>query len=80
MLIVTDGAVDLPDDVIGSDLIVQVPGGISGPDGALEADRSAFWAALRRGDYPSTAPPTVSTLCPPTKRPTSSSPSMSRGS
>jgi DegV family protein with EDD domain len=62
VLIVTDGAVDLPDDLLGSDLIVQVPGEIVGPKGPLVADREEFWAGLRRGQYPSTRPPTVSAL------------------
>ena len=62
MLIVTDGAVDIPDDLITSNLVAQVPGEIWGPDEPLEVDRAEFWAGLRRGEYPSTTPPTISAL------------------
>ena len=62
MLIVTDGAVDVPDDVTASELVRQVPGEVRGVDGPARVDRDEFWAGLRRGDYPSTSPPTVSAL------------------
>ena len=62
MLIVTDGAVDIPDDLMTSNLVAQVPGEIWGADGPLEVDREEFWAGLRRGEYPSTSPPTVNAL------------------
>jgi len=62
VLIVTDGAVDLPAELTTSGLIRQVPGEIWGPDGPLRVDRDEFWSLLRRGEYPSTSPPTVSAL------------------
>jgi DegV family protein with EDD domain len=62
MLIVTDGAVDIPGDLMGSDLVTQVPGEIWGTDGPQQVDREEFWAGLRRGEYPSTSPPTISAL------------------
>lgn len=62
MLIVTDGAVDIPERLAVSELVRQVPGEVWGQDGPLPVDQEAFWAALRRGDYPSTSPPTVSAL------------------
>jgi DegV family protein with EDD domain len=62
VLIVTDGAVDIPEDLMASDLVTQVPGEIWGTDRSREADREEFWAGLRRGEYPSTGPPTVSAL------------------
>jgi DegV family protein with EDD domain len=62
MLIVTDGAVDVPDTIARSELLRQVPGEMLGPDGPLRFAPSEFWARLRRGEYPSTSPPTVSAL------------------
>ena len=62
MLIVTDGAVDIPEAVAASELVLQVPGELRGPDGPLRLERDAFWGQLRRGEYPSTSPPTVSAL------------------
>ena len=62
MLIVTDGAVDVPEAIGSSDLLRQVPGELWGADGPLRVDRDEFWAGLRRGEYPSTSPPTVSAL------------------
>ena len=62
VLIVTDGAVDISERLAVSGLVRQVPGEVWGPDGPLPVDREAFWASLRRGEYPSTSPPTVSAL------------------
>jgi len=62
MLIVTDGAVDIPEGLASSELLVQVPGEVRDADGPLRVDRDEFWARLRRGEYPSTSPPTVSAL------------------
>jgi DegV family protein with EDD domain len=62
MLIVTDGAVDIPPELVNSKLVAQVPGEVWGADGPLHLGRDEFWAALRRGEYPSTSPPTISAL------------------
>jgi DegV family protein with EDD domain len=62
MLIVTDGAVDVPKAIANSDLLRLVPGEVWGADGPLRLDHDDFWAALRHGEYPSTSPPTVSAL------------------
>jgi DegV family protein with EDD domain len=62
MLIVTDAAVDVPEALGTSDLLRQVPGEVRGADGPIRVDREEFWAGLRRGEYPSTSPPTVSAL------------------
>jgi DegV family protein with EDD domain len=62
MLIVTDGAVDLPEELRRSNLVRQVPGEVYGEDGPLRIDRDGFWSLLRSGQYPSTSPPTVSAL------------------
>lgn len=62
MLIVTDGAVDVPEELASSDLVRQVPGQVWGADGPLQVDRDDFWSGLRRGDYPATSPPTVNAL------------------
>jgi DegV family protein with EDD domain len=61
MLIVTDGAVDLPDQLADSRDVRIVPGQVTLNDKpVLGADE--FWALLRRGTYPSTSPPTMSEL------------------
>lgn len=62
MLIVTDGAVDIPESLSGSDLLVQVPGEVTGDDGALLLSPQEFWAQLRNGFYPTTRPPGVNAL------------------
>lgn len=62
MLIVVDGAVDLPDALEGSVSIRAVPGAVWNGDVAFEGDVAELWAQLRRGRYPSTTPPTVSDL------------------
>lgn len=62
MLIVTDGAVDVPEGLIGLPLVRRVPGEVWSGDSPLVGGPEAFWEQLRRGHYPSTTPPTVSAL------------------
>jgi DegV family protein with EDD domain len=62
VLIVTDGAVDMPESVSGSDLLVQVPGEITGAGGPIRLGPDEFWTQLRKGIYPSTSPPGVNAL------------------
>lgn len=61
MLIVFDGAVDIPDDLADSPLLRRVPGEVWDGETAL-GDADSFWAQLRQGNYPSMTPPTVSAL------------------
>jgi DegV family protein with EDD domain len=61
MLIVFDGAVDIPDDLAASPLLRRVPGEVWDGETAL-GDPDSFWTQLRKGNYPSTTPPTVSAL------------------
>jgi DegV family protein with EDD domain len=62
MLIVTDGAVDVDPALASSELLRHVPGELAGVDGPLTVNHDDFWSGLRRGHYPSTSPPTVSSL------------------
>jgi DegV family protein with EDD domain len=62
MLIVTDGAIDLPEDLAQSLLLRTVPGEVRLGAVPLTGSPDEFWALLRRGVYPSTSPPTVSAL------------------
>jgi DegV family protein with EDD domain len=62
MLIVTDGAVDLPEGLERSALLRIVPGEVWLGDAPLAGSPDDFWSLLRRGIYPSTTPPTVSAL------------------
>lgn len=62
MLIVVDGAVDLPDALERSPMLRRVPGVVWSGQVAFEGDSDDFWAQLRRGWYPSTTPPTISAL------------------
>jgi DegV family protein with EDD domain len=62
VLIVTDGAVDVPESLARSRFLDQVPGSVRGHDGPVAADQDGFWACLRRGEFPSSSPPTVSAL------------------
>lgn len=62
MLIVTDGAVDLPDGLEDSSRLRTVPGEVWLGENPLSGDRAEFWALVRRGTYPSTSPPTVDAL------------------
>ncbi|HVX23392.1 MAG TPA: DegV family protein [Acidimicrobiales bacterium] len=62
MLIVTDGAVDVPETLIGSALLDRVPGEVWTGEATFAGDPGEFWEQLRRGNYPSTTPPTVSAL------------------
>lgn len=61
-MIVTDGAVDLPDGLEGSPLVRVVPGQVWLGDEPLIVEQDGFWALLRHGTYPSTTPPTVNAL------------------
>lgn len=62
MLIVTDGAVDLPEPLLRSPLVRRVPGEVWAGESPFAGSSDEFWAQLRRGRYPSTTPPTVSAL------------------
>lgn len=62
MLIVTDGAVDVPETLMGSGLLCRVPGEVWKGEEPFTGDLEDFWAQLRKGNYPSTTPPTVSAL------------------
>jgi DegV family protein with EDD domain len=62
VLIVTDGAVDMPESLSGSDLLLQVPGEITGDGGSIRLRPEEFWTQLRGGFYPSTSPPSVNAL------------------
>lgn len=62
MLIVTDGAVDVPETLMGSALLRRVPGEVWTGESPFTGDPEEFWAQLRKGNYPSTTPPTVSAL------------------
>jgi fatty acid-binding protein DegV len=68
VLVVTDGAVDLPETLMGPEtpmgpaLLRRVPGGVWAGDVPFHGDVGDFWAQLRKGAYPSTTPPTVEAL------------------
>ncbi|MGP0030009.1 MAG: DegV family protein [Acidimicrobiales bacterium] len=62
MLIVTDGAVDLPAPLEESPLLRIVPGAVWLKDEPFVGGVDEFWALLRRGAYPSTTPPAVDAL------------------
>lgn len=62
MLIATDGAVDIPETLAGSPLVRSVPGEVWFGEAPFRGDADDFWAQLRKGNYPSTTPPTVSAL------------------
>jgi DegV family protein with EDD domain len=62
VLIVTDGAVDLPETLMGSALVRRVPGEVWTSDVPYHGGVEEFWAQLRKGAYPSTTPPTVEDL------------------
>jgi len=62
VLIVTDGAVDLPETLMTSELVLRVPGTVLTGDGPFAGSAAEFWALLRKGTDPSTMPPTVSEL------------------
>jgi DegV family protein with EDD domain len=62
MLIVTDGAVDLPDHLEHSSQLRVVAGQVWLNDKPVSGSADEFWALLRRGTYPSTTPPTVDEL------------------
>jgi fatty acid kinase fatty acid binding subunit len=62
VLIVVDGAVDVPEALDTSALLRRVPGQVWMGDTPFDAGPEEFWAQLRRGTYPSTTPPTVNAL------------------
>ncbi len=62
MLIVVDGAVDLPEDLETSGRARVVPGGLFDGAGPFDGDRGRLWESLRQGAFPSSRPPTVNAL------------------
>lgn len=62
MLIVTDGAVDLPEWLGRSPAVRVVPGQVWLEGEPFTGAPQEFWSLLRSGTYPSTTPPTVSGL------------------
>jgi len=62
MLVVTDGAVDLPPRLSSGEGIRVVPGEIWVGDEPFRGDQAVFWDLLRGGTFPSTNPPTISAL------------------
>ncbi len=62
MLIVTDGAVDLPESLEGSPLLRVVRGQVWLGEDPVTVDSAELWRLIRRGTYPSTTPPTVNAL------------------
>jgi fatty acid-binding protein DegV len=62
MLIVTDGAVDLPPRLSASDGVRVVRGEISVEDQPFRDDEAGFRSLLRSGVFPATTPPTVAAL------------------
>lgn len=62
MLIVTDGAVDLPSPLENSPKARMVPGQVWLAGEPFVGSVAQFWAQLRNGSNPTTTPPTVSAL------------------
>lgn len=62
MLIVSDGAVDLPETLEHSPTLRMVPGQVWLKDEPFTGTPQEFWALLREGTYPSTTPPTINAL------------------
>lgn len=62
MLIVIDGAIDVPEPVGAPTLLRRVSGEVWMGGQPFIGSRAEFWELLRRGNYPSTTPPTVSDL------------------
>lgn len=62
MLIVVDGAVDLPPELEGSPSVRVVPSQVWVDEEPWAGDRREFWDRLRAGDHFSTSPPTVAAL------------------
>jgi DegV family protein with EDD domain len=62
MLIVTDGAVDVPESLSHSALLRRVPGEVWTGEAPFHGGPDEFWDQLRKGTYPSTTPPTVNAL------------------
>ena len=62
MIIVTDGAVDLPDWLEESPAIRKVSGRLWLGNDPVRGGTDAFWSLVRDHQYPTTTPPTVSDL------------------
>jgi DegV family protein with EDD domain len=62
MLIVTDGAVDLPGRLEHSPQLRNVPGQVWLGEQPFAGSGDEFWSLLRSGTYPWTTPPTVDAL------------------
>jgi DegV family protein with EDD domain len=62
MLIVTDGAVDLPGRLEHSPQLRNVPGQVWLDEKPFDGSSEEFWSLLRGGIYPWTTPPTVDAL------------------
>ena len=62
VIIVTDGAVDLPEWLEESPVIRKVSGRLSFGNDLLQGGTGQFWSLVRHHRYPSTTPPTVSDL------------------
>jgi DegV family protein with EDD domain len=62
MLIVTDGAVDIPERLEESPIVRRVTGGVWLDGHPMQGGPDEFWSLVRQGYFPSTTPPTVSDL------------------
>ena len=62
VLIVTDGAVDLPPVLELSAGCVSCPAKSGSETQPFNGDRAEFWRTLRQGTFPSTTPPTVNAI------------------
>jgi DegV family protein with EDD domain len=62
MIVVVDGAVDLPEALVSSSSVRIVDGEVRCAEAAFNGRREAFWRRLRAGDHFSTAPPSVEAL------------------
>lgn len=61
-MIVVDGAVDLPPDLVGSPDVRTVPSSVFVESAPFDGPPEVFWRALRQGRAVSTGAPTVSAL------------------
>ncbi|MDA8118053.1 MAG: DegV family protein [Actinomycetota bacterium] len=62
MLIVTDGAVDPPMTLMGSEYLQIARGKVWYRDTQFAGSNTEFWSMLRHDQYPSTTPPSVQEL------------------
>jgi len=62
MLIVTDGAVDVPREILGSPQVCTVPAEVDIDGQPFTGTVEEFWLATRGGRRPATRPPTVAAL------------------